>query len=256
MKIALAQMDIVWEDPVANLKKINGFISDASSHGCDLIIFPEMATSGFSMDVDKIGETINGDSVKNLANHCVKFQINILIGLSIFDDTLKKGANSALFFNRDGEIKGEFIKLHPFSFAGEDEHYKFGESTIVFDVDDISASVFICYDLRFPEVFRSVAKDVQVIFVIANWPASRIEHWTALLRARAIENQAFVVGVNRVGTDGNDLAYNGKSAIIEPGGEIVLDAGTKEELLIGNIDEGSVSSLRKRLPFLDDIKED
>ncbi len=256
MKLALAQMDIVWEDPATNLNTIKGLISDAKNKACDLIVFPEMATTGFSMDAGKVAEAKSGSSVVAITGFCVEYNINILIGLSLKEDGEKKGANTALFLDRSGEIKSDFTKLHPFSFAGEDKYYRSGEKAVLFKVDDVNASVFICYDLRFPEEFRSVANSVQVIFVIANWPASRIKHWTALLKARAIENQTFVVGVNRVGSDGNDLVYNGQSIIIGPDGEVIKAAGTTEELLVGEIDASSVAILRNRLPFLADMKND
>ena len=129
-----------------------------------------------------------------------------------------------------------------------------GNEQVVFEVDGIKSSIFICYDLRFPELFRKVAKDINVIFVIANWPEVRQPHWESLLQARAIENQCFIVGVNRIGKDGNDLIYGGGSNVFSPLGENLSRGGKNQEYIVTDLDTAEVGAVRERFPFLQDMK--
>jgi predicted amidohydrolase len=129
-----------------------------------------------------------------------------------------------------------------------------GDNVTTFDIDGLPSSIFICYDLRFPEVFRKVAKQVQAIFVIANWPSERVEHWNALLKARAIENQCFIIGVNRTGIDGNGIHYSGSSCVIDPTGSFICSGGESEEYLVSDFDSAQVSKVRAQFPFLRDMR--
>jgi predicted amidohydrolase len=165
----------------------------------------------------------------------------------------EKGRNIAVVYDRRGIRIAAYTKIHPFSFSGEDKYYIAGNDTVIFDIDGIPSSIFICYDLRFPEVFRKVAKNVQAIFVIANWPSSRKDHWEILLKARAIENQCFVIGVNRTGTDGNGH-YSGASHIFDPSGNGILFGNDKEEFLSGEINPSEVVEVRSKFPFLKDMR--
>jgi predicted GNAT family acetyltransferase len=141
--------------------------------------------------------------------------------------------------------------LHPFTFGGEDQHYAPGTETVVVDFGGLRCALFVCYDLRFADEFWELAPDVDAYFVVANWPASRREHWRTLLRARAIENQAYVVGVNRVGTGGG-LEYSGDTAVIGPFGEELGDAGPDEAVLLADLDAHVVRETRAKYPFLPD----
>jgi predicted amidohydrolase len=255
MKIALAQMDIEWEDKDKNLSKAENFIKKASESGCDIISFPEMFTTGFSMNVQEIGEPLSGESVKTLSGLAKDYDINIIGGVVVLPDGGNKGHNSSLVFDRNGCLLAEYIKNHPFSFANEDKFYEAGTNTGIFDVNGLLSSVFICYDLRFPELFRKVARQVQAIFVIANWPLSRKDHWETLLKARAIENQCFLIGVNRVGKDGNGIEYHGSSMIFDPSGNIPCRGGSGEHLLICEIDPEETNAVRAHYPFLRDMKD-
>ncbi len=164
--------------------------------------------------------------------------------------------NIALFINRDGQVKARYIKNYPYSHAGEDKYYSSGDQQVVFDLGGSRASLFICYDLRFPELFRKVAKKVEIIFVIANWPVARQEQWEILLKARAIENQCFIVGVNRIGRDGNDLEYGGRSHVYGPSGEDISRGDQHQEYIVSPVDPAQVDKLRRELPFLRDMKND
>lgn len=254
MKIALAQLDIEWESKAANLRKAESFIRKASQKSCDIVVFPEMFSTGFSMNIPSVAEDAGGEAALALSSMAKEYSLNIIAGISFKELTEKKARNSAIICDRQGRLIARFTKLHPFSYVKEDEYYLPGSNVVTFRIEGIQASVFICYDLRFPEVFRMVAKEVQVVFVIANWPTARKNHWETLLKARAIENQCFVIGVNRTGEDGNGLRYAGASHIFDPTGNSICSGGEKEELLIGEIDPDEVVKVRSEFPFLKDMR--
>ncbi|MBZ0157037.1 MAG: carbon-nitrogen family hydrolase [Alphaproteobacteria bacterium] len=255
MKIALIQMNSVWEDKRENLEKAAHFTRKASEEGCDLIVFPEMFSTGFSMNLPVVAEEGYGETPSFLSRIAKAYSINLIAGFAMVapGDTLAR--NMAVVFTRQGQPTATYTKLHPFCLAGEDRHFIPGEAPSVFDIEGMPSSVFICYDLRFPEIFRMVAKEVHALFVIANWPDSRRDHWETLLKARAIENQCFVIGVNRTGTDGNRLRYPGASAIFGPAGNLILSGNETEEFLAGEIDPSDVTALRTAYPFLKDMRQ-
>lgn len=170
----------------------------------------------------------------------------------------KNGAarNKALVFEPAGELIGFYAKMRPFSPGGESDHYVAGAKPMTFRSGEWGISPFICYDLRFPELFRAAAAAHQpeLYLVIANWPEKRITHWVRLLQARAIENQAYVVGVNRVGSD-PAYVYNGRSVIVDFNGEIIVEAGAGEGVIQGELDLEPLRKYRQGLPFLQDLKK-
>lgn len=253
MKIALAQTRIFWENPEKNLARAEALIRQSSRKGCDLIVFPEMFSTGFSMRPG-LAEKSCRNTEHSLSAAAEAYGINIIAGYALKGPGRARPFNAAVVFDRTGSIVARYSKLHPFTPAGEERIFRPGATAVVFELEGHSAAVFICYDLRFPEVFRAVARDVDAIFVIANWPESRKAHWTTLLRARAIENQCYVIGVNRTGRDGNRIAYPGLSSIIAPDGSTVRAAGGRESLVVGNIDRAKVSDTRGRYPFLRDMR--
>ncbi len=252
MLIGIGQIDIAWEDPSGNRATAERMSTMAAQRNCDVLVLPELFTSGFSMSTAKFAETMDGPTCTLLATAARRSNLAILAGLAIQDSEEQAATNSAVFFTRDGRQAARFDKLHPFSPGGEDRRYKSGDAPITFDIDDTRASVLICYDLRFPEAFRAVAADVEIFFVIANWPSARAAHWEALLKARAIENQAFVVGVNRVGEGDTGVSYSGGSLAFGPWGDELARSGTQEELLLVNIDPAEVRAVRRQYPFLCD----
>lgn len=254
MKIATISLNIVWQDIDANLEKARYFISKAKEDNCDMVILPEIFNAGFVANMDKYCEPANDKTYQFLKKLAIKYSINIIAGMAEKEEK-KKAKNIALAFNRLGEEVVKYCKIHPFSYADEDKYFMSGNKTMTFNIDNTKCCVFICYDLRFPEIFRQVAKKVEVIFVIANWPKSRILHWQSLLIARAIENQCFIVGVNRTGiNDSNGLIYNGCSMIINPKGEVLLKSQDFNEYDFGDIDIADVAKVRKKFPFLNDMK--
>ncbi len=252
MKVASVQLNSRWEDRQYNLMRAKKFVQQAQQDRCDLVIFPEMFGSGFSMNSANIAEPADGPTCKQLTELARQHEINIIAGL--VEKNHMGHQNIALTIDRTGQIQGKYIKNYPFSHAGEHLYYEAGNEQIVCQIDGVSLSTFICYDLRFPELFRKVVKDVSLMVVIASWPEVRQEHWLSLLKARAIENQCVVIGVNRTGEDGNGLTYVGGSQVINPLGQILSVADAKTEYQLTELDMSVVQRTRSQLPFLQDIK--
>jgi len=251
MKLALAQMDVFWEDKDKNKITCEGFLKKAKEAGVDIVAFPEMTLTGFSQDVSKIGET-NEETINWFKNKSLEYDICICFGY--VEKGLEKGKNKLAVISKDGRIINSYTKIHPFSYSGEDKYYEGGNEINLFKLQEADISTFICYDLRFPEIFQIASKKAQLIIVIANWPKSRSDAWKTLLKARAIENQCFIAGVNRIGS-GDGIEYSGDSMIINPKGNILKTSHNKEELLIEEIQINEVSSLRDKFPYKRDRKE-
>jgi len=252
VKIALLQTDIAWEDVPENHRRAAGMLAEAASGGARLAILPEMFNTGFSMDSLRIAQPPGGLSESFLLAQAKT--LNLWILASIPESGEPAPRNMALLVSPRGAVT-RYAKIHPFSFAGEHEHYAAGERVVTADVEGVRVTPFVCYDLRFPEPFRLAAADTDLFAVVANWPDERREHWRTLLRARAIENQAYVAGVNRVG-DGGRLHYAGDSAAISPLGETLIEGTDKEQVLFADVDPAAVQRLRSRFPALNDRRPD
>lgn len=248
MKIALLQSDIAWEDVAENHRRAARLLSEAAAGGARLAILPEMFSTGFSMDAARIAQPPGGPSESFLREQAKS--LNLWILASIPEAGEPSPRNMALLVSPDGKVT-RYAKIHPFSFAGEHEHFTAGDRVVTADVDGLRVTPLVCYDLRFPEPFRTAAADTDLYAVVANWPDERREHWRLLLRARAVENQAYVAGVNRVGWGGR-LRYAGDSAAIGPLGETLAEAGEDECLLFLDVDPARVAEVRARFPFLND----
>jgi len=254
MKIALIQMDIVWESKRANYAKAEKFFIKAARESCDIIVFPEMFNTGFSINIPVVAEDEEGETSKLLSSLAEKYDLNVIAGFAARSPGQKKAKNLAVAFDRSGSIIAKYSKMHPFSFAKENKFFSAGNTRVIFHIEGIPASVFICYDLRFPEIFRDIARGVQAVFVLANWPSTRKDHWETLLKARAIENQCFVVGVNRTGKDGNGISYPGASHIFDPMGTDICSGGTREQVIVCEIDFKEIIKVRAQFPFLEDMR--
>ena len=253
MRIALGQLDMVWEDREASIIKAEQMIREAADSGCDVIVFPEMSFVGYSMDIDKIADT-EGDSEteKRMKRLARDYQIAIAYGW-VTGKGKKKGKNRFRFLDETGACLGDYVKIHPFTYGGEAEHYEKGERIVTFSYKGRDIALFICYDLRFPEVFQIASKKAEVIFVIANWPASRIWQWEVLLRARAIETQSYVVGVNCVGD--RDDHYSGSSMAVDCMGNILGKIASKEGILVCDL-EDRARHLREKFNIKADRRKD
>ena len=218
MKIALVSLNQIWEDKKANLNLCERYINKASNESIDLIIFPEMTLTGFSNNIDLISEGFEGsETISSFSILAKKINIGIIFGVAIKNEY--KASNKSIFIDKNGKILGDYSKIHPFRFAGEDKYFNAGNELSIVNFEHINIGLTICYDLRFPELYSGLAKTCDLIINIANWPAKRIDHWNTLLKARSIENQIFIAGINRTGIDGNGLEYIESSNIFNANGE-------------------------------------
>jgi omega-amidase len=251
MELIGLQIDLLWEAKAANHAKVRALLeADPPAQG-SLVLLPEMFATGFSMNAAVTNDAATCETQDFLRQCAVDFGIFLLAGV-VGKGTQGRPANQCLIFAPNGAELARYDKLHPFSLAGEPDHYAAGERVVLFPWGDFLVAPFICYDLRFPEIFRAAAAaGANLLTVIASWPEARTEHWIALLRARAIENQAYVVGINRCGRD-PFFGYQGRSLIIDPLGTILADAGEGEGRISALPVRSHLDEVRRRLPFLRD----
>lgn len=249
MKVNLVQFSPEWE----NKEKSKIKILSKLGKNCDnsLIIFPEMTLTGFTMSAELHAEDLSGNSFRFFSGIAIRFHSDVLAGMIEMNDG--KYYNSMLSINKMGELKSVYRKIHPFSFSSEDKFYAAGNSPVITDISGVKTGLSICYDLRFPELYRIYGKNrVSLLVNIANWPDTRIEHWRALLKARSIENQCYVAGVNRTGNDPK-LFYTGYSSIFDPMGKEVAVLDREEGIVTANLDINYVEETQNKLPFLRDM---
>lgn len=299
MNVICCQLDIAWEDRQANYSKVNALLERVDIAAGDMIVLPEMFSTGFTMNVaaavkvppqsaegflrdtarrtgafvlggvvntvtvntgtDVLSPSVNsGTDVLSPSGEKLAVRnrgYNTSVPESLPESPEYRGMNQALAFNPDGKQVCGYTKMRLFTPAGESDYYDRGRDVEVFDWSGVKASPFICYDLRFPELFRlSAGRGAELFAVIANWPKCRHEHFLALLKARAIENQAYVVGVNRCGNDERH-SYAGGSVIFDPHGNTLTQAGDDECTIISPIDPDSLRSYRRDFPTLNDMTE-
>lgn len=251
MKFGLIQYSPVWENPEENILIIEELIKSSNSK-FDLLIFPEMTLTGFTMKTEKFAEEIDGIGTKYFMHLAQRLKTDIFAGVIERDGN--SIYNSLVHFDFQGLIRARYRKMHPYSKAKEDQYYNAGEEIVVTKLNQIRFGLSVCYDLRFPELYRLYSKEkIDILIDIANWPVPRIEHWKTLLKARAIENQCFMVGVNRVGKD-PDNQYNGCSAVYDPMGNEIVMVNDSQMIIEAVIDTEMVNTVRNTLPFLQDIK--
>jgi predicted amidohydrolase len=250
MKIVALQTDIVWEDPEANFAHLRPQLAMAAATGARLVVLPEMFACGFTMRSERVAEPVDGPSTLFLRDEARRHALWMCGSLPERPHAAERPYNTLVLASPDGALF-RYRKIHPFTYAGEHESYAAGTDFLTVDVEGLRCTFFICYDLRFADEFWVTAQATDCYVVIANWPEKRRQHWTSLLVARAIENQAYVVGANRVG-HGNGLDYTGDSRIVDPWGELLATAAGRETLLVADVDPAVVSEARKRFPMLVD----
>lgn len=246
--MALVQMDLAWEDVAENHRRSARLLTKAKEGKAALAVLPEMFSTGFSMDAARIAQPSGGASETFLRDRARELGLWILA--SVPEQAKPAPRNMAMLVSPEGTVV-KYAKIHPFSFAGEDRVYGAGDRVVTAEVAGVRVTPLVCYDLRFPEPFRAAADETDLFVVVANWPDKRREHWRTLLRARAIENQAYVIGVNRAG-EGDNLRYAGDSAAIAPLGETLVEADSREQVLFADVDPALVAKLRARFPALKD----
>lgn len=209
LKVAMTDMDILWEDKESNKVQCKEKVWEAAGQGADLILFPEMTLTGFSKNIDRIRDDTQ-ESIYFFADIARTYHIAIGFGYVTKPD--QKGRNHFCLLDQNGVVLADYEKIHPFSYGGEADVIEGGRKLCPFRMGDCAGGLFICYDLRFPESFWQLPEDTNTVFIIANWPKSRLDHWYTLLKARAIELQCYVVGVNRTG-DGDGIVYPAQSSV-------------------------------------------
>jgi predicted amidohydrolase len=256
LRAHLVQLDIAWEDRDANIAAVDRLLNDATIEPGDLVVLPELFDSGFSLNIEATSDAdqVTADAVSRLAQ---RYKVTMHGSRTILGPD-NKGRNQAHIVGPDGGVLVGYEKIHPFSFGREPERFTGGDSVTTYQWSAGTTSLrvcpAVCYDLRFPELFRAgLALGAQCFVLGANWPSERAAHWRALLIARAIENQAFVLGVNRAGSDPH-LAYAGGSMAIGPMGDILLEMGEAEGVGSVTIDPGLVRAWREKFPAWKDGK--
>jgi predicted amidohydrolase len=257
MRFACVQFDIVWEDKGASHALIERMLDDARPRidAGAFVLIPELGDTGFSMNLDRIVDDRSLNWAIDLAK---RRHIFVQAGFArrhadAIDD--RPGRNVAVIISPEGQVVADYEKVHPFSYGRESEHYSGGDHLTLARCGDAIVCPMICYDLRFPELWRLAVINnppAEVITIGASWPAARQGHWRSLCVARAIENQAYVIACNRCGRDPH-LAYAGGSLIVSPKGEIVAEAGEGPAILHGEVDLAALAAWRNEFPALQDV---
>jgi predicted amidohydrolase len=251
MQVTAIQLDIRWENREANHARVRELLKQSGVAPGSLVVLPEMFDTGFSMDTRATDPGERSSSETFCRGLAAEHGVAVLAGVVARAEGGRL-ANEAVAFAPDGKELVRYRKCRPFSLAGETEHYCAGARHATFEWGGCRIAPFICYDLRFPELFRPAASEIDLIVVVANWPTARSEHWVRLLQARAIENLAWVLGVNRTGNDPT-LVYDGRTCLFDPHGREVFQADRREQVLAAEIDPGEARRWREKFPVLRDM---
>jgi predicted amidohydrolase len=251
VRVALVQFDIAWEDVAENHRRVAERLERAAREGARLALLPEMFPTGFSMDAGRMAQAPGGPTESFLRELAAARSLWIVGSIPEAGGD-GRPRNTALVVSPAGDVV-RYSKIHPFTYAGEHRHYAAGDRVVTVTIEGVRVTPFVCYDLRFPEPFRFAAKETDLFAVVANWPDTRRDHWRTLLRARAIENLAYVAGLNRVG-EGGKLRYAGDSALVDPWGETIVEGDASDRVLVGEVDPGKVAEARAKFPVLDDVR--
>ena len=248
LKITVFQAYLFWENAEKNLQNL-GLRLSSIREKTDLIVLPEMFSTGFSMNSEKLAEEMDGRSMKWMLEQAKKFACVVTGSLIIKEN--KKYYNRLIWMRQDGSYD-YYDKRHLFGLGEEDKHYTAGNKKLFVELHGWKICPVICYDLRFPVWLRNKGDDYDILLVVANWPERRSLHWRTLIPARAVENQAYVVAVNRVGHDGNEVYHSGDSMCIDPNGTVIYYKPNDEDLYTFSIRKDEVKKARDSFPFLED----
>lgn len=246
------QSSLHWEDKEANLQMFEEKIFSISQP-TEIVVLPEMFSTGFSMQPKKLAEPMDGESVEWMKRIAAKKKI-ILTGSVIIEED-RNFYNRLVWVLPNGQI-GYYDKRHLFAYGDEDQHYTAGKKRLIASVKGWKINLMVCYDLRFPVWSRQQGDfEYDVLIYVANWPERRVHAWTTLLRARAIENQSYVIGVNRTGDDGNKIPYTGESMAVNPMGEILYHKNDEEDVFTVTLDRSDLEKTREKFPFWKDADQ-
>jgi predicted amidohydrolase len=251
VKIAVASIDQLWEQKQGNLQLCRSAAQRAAALGARLVVFPEMTLTGFTMNASSIVEPAHeSPTIESMATMARELRVALAFGVVLHGDT--RPENTLVVVDEAGSEVARYAKIHPFSHADEHNHYAGGERAVHARVADVVFGLTICYDLRFAELYNALAPSCEAIIVIANWPSARIAHWRALLMARAIDCQCYVVGVNRTGEDGNGIAYTASSCVVDPRGTVLAPDEADGDVAVFTLDPAAVAAYRREFPTLQD----
>ncbi|MFN8371767.1 MAG: carbon-nitrogen family hydrolase [Anaerolineae bacterium] len=255
LTVSLAQMNLVLGDVNKNYANAEKLIIEAARRGSQLVVLPELWSSGYALDNAKdLASALNSGTFNQIAALATQHKISI-VG-SILEKRGVDVANSAPFFASNGRMMGVYRKIHLFRLMDEDKWLAPGSAPLSIDLPWGNTGIAICYDLRFPELFRHYAVDgAKMVIIPAEWPIQRVEHWRSLLVARAIENQCYMVACNAAGETG-ETVFGGHSMIVDPWGKIIVEGGEAPLLLTAQIEMDTVEEVRKKIPVFEDRRPD
>jgi omega-amidase len=251
MKVALISLDQEWEDKQANLEHCRVLADHAVTMGAEFLVFPEMTLTGFTMNAMRVAEPASDSSTTRAFSELSR-QLGVHVAFGVVLTGEEKPRNCLVVVDPSGVEVASYAKIHPFSHVGEDSHFEGGDCLVAVAAGDLRVGLTVCYDLRFPELYTALAPGCDAILVVANWPGTRIGHWHTLLRARAIDGQCFVIGVNRTGTDRNNIDYPASSQVLDPRGETLNPALTDGCIALYDVRRGVVEDYRQAFPTLRD----
>lgn len=255
-KIAISSLDQAWLDKKRNLKFCKHHTALSSSEGCSIIIFPEMTLTGFAPEEDIAENIADSYTLKSFRNLALNQDINIIFGASLRQSNESLPSNMLCLARTSAVVEPIYSKIHPFSYSKENNYTNNGNNIEIQNISGLNIGFAICYDLRFPEIFSIMSKSCDIIVIIANWPSQRISHWRTLLTARAIENQCYFIGVNRVGIDGNGVEYENSSMVVSPSGSVLSPDFSAGLLEVYDVDAKIVKDYRKNFPTIQDKRSD
>jgi len=251
LHVALASIAPSWENKTASFERCRVLAGRAAERGARLLVFPEMTLTGFTMNATSVAEPA-ADSPTIRAFSALARELRLAIAFGVVLHGRERPTNSLVLVADDGAELARYAKVHAFSPAGEDSCYESGDRVAIAAVDDVAFGLSICYDLRFPELYSAMAERVRAMLVIANWPDARLAHWYALLQARAIECQCYVLGVNRTGEDGNGFVYPASTRGFDPAGAQLAPDWSEDELDGYTLSAARVREQRQSFPALRD----
>ena len=253
MEVHLCQLDSVWENRAASHERASRLLDAAKPGKGSLIVLPEMFATGFSTNLAVTCQTAEREDESFLRTLALEYGSSVMGGV-VSPASGSKGFNQSVTFDAGGNEVARYSKIQPFMLGSEGECHEPGGRVCTFALGRFTVAPFVCYDLRFPEHFRTAVKmGADLMVVIASWPVKRYHHWLTLLQARAIENLAFVIGVNRTGADPKFL-HNGRSVVVSPHGHILADAGEGEQVLTARIEAETTRQWRQDFPALRDMR--
>jgi len=256
LRVAAAQMDVQFGAIDANLARARRFVADAHEERAQLVLLPELWSTGYDLEHAAAHAGRNQTVVLPALAALAQRHGMCIAGSLLLGDALGRVRNTAVVLGPDGAMIGEYAKIHLFALMAENRYLAAGDATPTFSLPACTAASAICYDLRFPELFRSYALEgARVILLPAEWPAVRVAHWRTLVCARAIENQVFIVACNRTGTSGT-TTFAGHSMIVDPWGNVLAEAGGDETLLAATLELGRVDEARSQIDILGDRRAD